>query len=205
MKIIPTILAYSKSDYDMQLNKVVNLCDTIQIDITDKNYGRETISIDDINIPTDKRIIFHLMLYDPLEQIDKYLKYKPERIIVHAESNADWEELTDKIESKQLGIAINPDTEIHAVRWMIDDVSEVLVMTVRPGEQGREMDTNQLHKATVIKHSFPEEIVSVDGGINTDNITRVNLAGIDIAYVGSAITKKQDPQKAYLDLCNKLK
>lgn len=205
MKIIPTILAYSNSDYDSQLNKVVNLSDTIQIDITDKNYGRETISIDDINIPTDKKIIFHLMVDDPLEQIDKYLKYKPERIIVHAESNANWEELTDKVESNQLGIAINPDTEIHAVRWMIDDVSEVLVMTIKPGEQGREMDTNQLHKATVIKHSFPNEIVSVDGGINTDNIIYVNQAGIDIAYVGSAITKKQNSEKAYLDLCDRLK
>lgn len=205
MKIIPTILAYSNSDYDSQLNKVVNLCDTIQIDITDKNYGRETISIDDINIPTDKKIIFHLMVDDPLEQIDKYLKYKPERIIVHAESNANWEELTDKVESNQLGIAINPDTEIHAVRWMLDDVSEILVMTVRPGEQGREMDINQLHKATVIKHTFPDEIVSVDGGINASNIKQVNQAGIDVAYIGSAITKSQDSEKAYINLNNGLK
>ena len=205
MKIIPTILAYTKEGYESQLNKLVSIGDIIQIDVTDKNYGRETINIDKIVLPANKKIVFHLMVHDPLVRIEKYLKYNPVKIIVHAESSTDWEELAEKIDSKQLGIAINPDTEIDVVRWMLKDVSEILVMTVRPGEQGREMDIKQLHKATVIKHTFPNETVSIDGGINVSNIDKVAQAGIDIAYIGSAITKNNDPEKAYSNLINKLK
>jgi len=188
MTIIPTILAYDGDDFTKQYNAVEDLSDSIQIDIADSSFGQETVALEKVDMPANKKIIFHLMVKKPDEYIAKLLPYKPHRIIIHAESQYNWSDIIVKIPRDILGLAINPETNLDIVSDKLAAISELLIMTVEPGKQGREFDEKQLAKIKYIKSKNVSALASADGGINADNISDVKAAGADIAYVGSVLT-----------------
>lgn len=196
MKIIPTILARSKEELVRQLQKTGPLSDTLQIDIVGNGFGTPTIAVDNLELPENKRIIFHIMDRTILD-LEPYRHFNPYRIIIQSEVK-NWQELTSNIEKTKLGLAISPETVIDSrVESLLKNVSEVLILTVKPGEQGREFQKNQLGKIKQIKNVDPSVVVSVDGGINEANITDIKNAGANIAYVGSALSQVENSQQTF--------
>ena len=80
----------------------------------------------------------------------------------------------------------------------------ILVMTVEPGYGGQELIVKTLEKIKDIREYIDKNnlecFIEADGGINTKTIKSIVDAGVDIAVVGSAITKSDNYAEAISQL-----
>lgn len=198
MKIIPTILAYTKDDFARQLSLVGDLCAELQIDIVSNGFGTPTVNFNEINLPYGKDIILHMMTKSS-DEVAYYENFSHRRIILHAEMGEKLNDILDDNKEKW-GLALSPETPVENILPYINKISELLILTVEPGEQGREFQEENLFKINDARQMNYQIKISVDGGINEKNIAVVARAGVDIAYVGSALIKSKNPKQTYDNL-----
>lgn len=199
MKIIPAILAHSQEVFDSQLARARLIGDVVQIDVTDKSYSRHPTP--KLKIPPSShhhQLIFHLMLSRPEKAIKKYLSYRPAKIIVHAESVANWARVTAVLKPEALAVALGPKSPGKLISPYVDGIGEIVVMTVEPGDSGREFQPSAIKKISELTKY--NKIISVDGGIDSETIKLARRAGADVAYVGSALMSKVNIVEAFNEL-----
>ena len=138
----------------------------------------------------------HLMVTDPLNFIDDFYEAGAEIISVHIEAKIPKDALK-KINDKGIksGIALNPSTPKEKIIPLLDIADIVLVMSVEPGYCGQSFHKNAINRVNFFKSNFPEKIVEVDGGVNTENSAVLTANGADILVAGSAIFNSKDPIK----------
>jgi len=98
----------------------------------------------------------------------------------------------------------NPATPLDYLKYVMDKVDMVLLMSVNPGFGGQKFISYVLDKARAVrkmidtgKHSCRLEI---DGGVGPANIKEVAEAGVDTFVAGSAIfSKRNDKDKNRYD------
>ncbi|MFM9816385.1 UNVERIFIED_CONTAM: ribulose-phosphate 3-epimerase [Spiribacter pallidus] len=96
----------------------------------------------------------------------------------------------------QTGLVFNPATPLDCLRYVIDKVDLVLLMSVNPGFGGQKFIPATLEKlrearALIDAHHRPVRL-EVDGGVGPDNIADVVAAGADTVVAGSAIFGQPD-------------
>lgn len=89
------------------------------------------------------------------------------------------------------GLVLNPATGLEPVRYVLDKIDLLLLMSVNPGFGGQSFIPSTLAKLrearTLIDASGYAIRLEVDGGICADNIAEVAAAGADTFVAGSAI------------------
>ncbi|HOE74674.1 MAG TPA: hypothetical protein PLC05_00360 [bacterium] len=199
MKIIPTILAYTEDEFAQQLNLISDLSAELQIDIVSNGFGTPTVNLNKVDLPYEKDIILHIMTKNN-DEIMYYENFSHRRIILQAEVGDKLNEIIDDNKEKW-GLAMSPETPVESVLPYINKVSELLILTVEPGRQGRQFQENNLFKIDDVRRINYHITVSVDGGVNEKNIAKVARAGADVAYIGSALTTSKNPRQTYDNLC----
>ena len=91
-------------------------------------------------------------------------------------------------------VSINPATPIENIKWVLDSVDMVLVMSVNPGFGGQSLIPYCLDKIRALREMKPELDIEIDGGIKLDNILEAKKAGANTFVVGSAIFKTNSPE-----------
>ena len=85
----------------------------------------------------------------------------------------------------------NPATPLECLRYVMDKVDMVLLMSVNPGFGGQSFINGTLSKLREVRRLIDESgypiRLEVDGGVKLDNIRRIAEAGADTFVVGSAI------------------
>src|SRR5579863_4113255 len=90
--ICPTIIATSTEEYKSQIDKVAHFAHRIQIDLTDGIFAeRKTVAPGEAWWPAGVKADIHLMYQEPMEAVKTLLPHKPNLIIIHAESNGDFD------------------------------------------------------------------------------------------------------------------
>ena len=149
------------------------------------------------NIPLD----VHFMVEDIQTNIDKYIPFNPSIITFHYEACKDDEEAIKfinyiKENSIKPAISIKPNTSIEAIKKFLPMLHMVLIMTVEPGKGGQKLIPETVEKVKELKKYIEENnldtYIEVDGGVNSDTISMVKEAGVDIAVAGSAIISAED-------------
>ncbi len=96
------------------------------------------------------------------------------------------------------GLVFNPATPLDYLKYAIDKVDMVLLMSVNPGFGGQsfiEYVIDKLKEARdIIDRSGRDIRLEVDGGVKIDNIGRIAAAGADTFVAGSAIFGTDDYQ-----------
>jgi ribulose-phosphate 3-epimerase len=92
---------------------------------------------------------------------------------------------------KRVGVVINPATPAAVLEEILQDVDQVLVMTVNPGFGHQHFIHTTLPKIRRV-HRMIEEIkpgcdLEVDGGIDAETAPLVVEAGANVLVAGSAI------------------
>jgi len=64
------------------------------------------------------------------------------------------------------------------------------------GFQGQSFDESVIERVRLLRASFPQLMISVDGGVNESNIVALAEAGADHLVVGSAIWSSETPTDA---------
>ena len=158
------------------------------------------------NIPID----VHLMVTNVKEYIDSYLIFKPNIITFHYEACKNKEEVEKYIKyikdsDCKVGISIKPQTKIEEIEDLLPKVNLLLIMSVEPGKGGQEFIESTLEKIRKAKEKVEKlELtteIEVDGGIKSENISKVKGAGATIAVVGTAIINSSD----YTNAINSMK
>jgi ribulose-phosphate 3-epimerase len=133
----------------------------------------------------------HLMIVEPEKLVPDFATAGADVITVHAEAATHLQRLLQQIRSlgKKAGLALNPATSPEALRWVLDDVDLVLVMSVNPGFGGQSFIPAALPKIAEVRHMLGERDVrvEVDGGVKADNAGEVVRSGADVLVAGSAV------------------
>jgi ribulose-phosphate 3-epimerase len=94
------------------------------------------------------------------------------------------------------GLVFNPHVGLEALRYVLDKVDMVLLMSVNPGFGGQSFIRATLDKLrearAMIDASGLDIRLEVDGGVSPDNIAEIAAAGADTFVAGSAIFNQPD-------------
>jgi ribulose-phosphate 3-epimerase len=155
----------------------------------------------------------HLMLKDPETVYADWIRAGAERVIAHYEA-FDSDEACSSFFQKfiehfqadeslkvEVGLAVEFDTPIQKVLDHVLECDFIHLMSIREiGAQGRAFEEGIFDKIAELRNSYPETIISVDGGISVENAGRLVEAGVERLCVGSAIWQAEDPLEALEDL-----
>lgn len=144
----------------------------------------------------------HLMIDNPEQFVEEFAKMGAAYISVQAESTVHLDRLLNRI--RELGakpaVSINPATPIESIRWVLDLVDMVLVMSVNPGFGGQSLIPYCLEKIRELRKMKPELDIEIDGGIKLSNIRDARDAGANVFVVGSGIFGKDSREDACREL-----
>jgi ribulose-phosphate 3-epimerase len=94
------------------------------------------------------------------------------------------------------GLVFNPATPLDCLKYVMDKIDMVLLMTVNPGFGGQSFINGMLHKLREARRLIDDSglpiRLEVDGGVKLDNIRRIAEAGADTFVAGSAIFNTPD-------------
>jgi len=100
------------------------------------------------------------------------------------------------------GLVFNPAASLDSLKYVMDKVDMILLMSVNPGFGGQSFIPSTLDKLrearTLIDESGLDIRLEVDGGVGPANIAAAAEAGADTFVAGSAIFGKPD-YKAVID------
>jgi ribulose-phosphate 3-epimerase len=122
-----------------------------------------------------------------------------DRVIIHFESKIeDLENLIKKVHNrkKQIGLAINPETDCRVIAPFLNKIDLVLFMAVQPGWGGQVFDPEVLDKIKALREIWPDGNIGVDGGVNDKNAKQIFSAGANILCVGNYIFKSENIKQA---------
>ena len=175
--------------------KKINDCniDYIHIDVMDKtfvdNVAYSMEEIREINEISNKKLDVHLMVNDPFKYIDNLRDMNIEYITFHVEIDEDINKLIDIVHGMgyKCGLAINPNTNIDALEPYISNIDLILVMSVMPGYGGQLFINSIYNKLESLRNKYKNMTISVDGGINQDNIYKLSSL-VDMLVIGSYLS-----------------
>ncbi len=146
----------------------------------------------------------HLMIANPEQFVEEFAKMGAAYISVQAESTVHLDRLLNRI--RELGakpaVSINPATPIESIRWVLELVDMVLVMSVNPGFGGQSLIPYCLEKIRELRKMKPDLDIEIDGGIKLSNIRDARDAGANVFVVGSGIFGKDSREDACRELVN---
>ncbi len=159
----------------------------------------------------------HLMVNPVDSLIVDFAKAGANIITIHPEAtfHLDRSLSIAKDHGCQTGIVLNPASTIEHLRWVMNKINVILIMSVNPGFGGQVFIENCLKKISLVRKLIDEHCerggnpirLEVDGGIKVKNIREVYEAGADTFVIGSGIFNHRDNSSSisYKKIMNQIK
>lgn len=135
----------------------------------------------------------HLMVQDPDPVLARFASAGCETIIVHVETCPHLLRTLSTIRDLgvRAGVAVNPSTPLDFVRHVLDQLDQIVIMTVNPGFGGQRyipaMEGKVSEARALVDSSGHSVQIEVDGGISTDTARAAWSAGAELLVAGSAV------------------
>lgn len=202
--IAPSILSADFARLGEDVDKVLAAgADFVHFDVMDNHYVP--------NLTIGPMVCTALRKYGVTAPIDVHLMVKPvDRIIgdfieagasyitFHPEASEHVDRSLQLIKDGgcKAGLVFNPATPLDVLKYVLDKVDMVLLMSVNPGFGGQKFIPGTLDKLrearALIDASGREIRLEIDGGVNVQNIRAIAEAGADTFVAGSAIFNAPD-------------
>ncbi|WMC18861.1 MAG: ribulose-phosphate 3-epimerase [Enterobacteriaceae bacterium PSpicST2] len=160
-----------------------------------RNYG--------ITAPID----IHLMIKPVDRIIPEFIKAGANIISFHPETSKHIDKTIQIIKNYgcKVGLVFNPTTSLNYLKYIINKIDRIVLMSVNPGFGGQLFIENIFDKIKdakkIIDKSGYKIDLEIDGGININNISKISELGANIFVIGTAIFK----EKNYKLIINKIK
>ncbi len=194
-----SILDCDFNNLEREINKInLSNADLIHIDIMDgffvSNNTIEKFDMGKLSKYSKKKFDIHLMVDNPEDHIEKYIKPLTEYISIHIESKGDISKSLNKIKNNNIkaGLAINPDTKISDLYEYIKLIDMVIIMSVYPGKGGQKFIENTFDRVKMLRKSSKNIDISVDGGVSSLNSYNLISNGASTLVSGSFLMKSEN-------------
>lgn len=202
--IAPSILSADFSNLGAQLREAENAgINMLHVDVMDRHFV-PNLTFGSFLLPTLRKAgiqsLFdvHLMV-DPVEPlIHDFIKAGANRISFHPEATFDLNGAISLVKKANcdVGIALNPDQNMHRILPILSQLDFILIMSVYPGFSGQKFiepvkDKIKECRQFLDRH-HPTCRIQVDGGVSLDNISELIQLGADHFVMGSAFFSDQN-------------
>jgi len=171
--------------------------DAIHIDVMDgrfvPNITVGPVVVRSLRPVTRLPLHVHLMIVEPERYIDEFIQAGASLVTVHVETCPHLHRTLAQIREggARPAVTLNPATPLAALEEVLDQVDQILIMTVNPGFGGQSIIPSAINKVRRLRQILKECglscAIEVDGGINTRTMGQVVQAGADILVIGAGI------------------
>jgi ribulose-phosphate 3-epimerase len=204
IRVVPAILTDNPTTLEKLVRQAESFTDFAQFDIMDGKFvPSHSVTCDQIAaVRTKLKWEVHLMVLNPEEFLADFKKAGAKKIIFHLEATRTPLDVIHRIKKldMKVGLAVNPETPIAAFAPLVKEIDSVLFLSVNPGFYGAKFIPEVLDKILVFRKAYPKTEIGIDGGVKADNIAQIARTGVNVIYVGSAISLQPDPAASYRQL-----
>lgn len=209
--IAPSILSCKFSKLGKEIKDVEKAgADLIHVDVMDGHFV-PNITIGPLIVEAVKEassvpLDVHLMIENPSKYVGDFIKAGADIITIHTEADTHIFRTIDEVKSagKKAGVALNPSTPETVLKYTINVVDMVVIMTVNPGFGGQKyihsMEKKIGKTREMIEETGRKINLEVDGGVKAQNAKRVVDAGADILVMGTEIFHSNDYKKKMAEI-----
>ena len=174
--------------------------DAIHIDVMDAHFV-PNLSFSPATVAMAKRAApnlprnVHLMMDNPHLYVKHFIEAGADTVQIHVEPDYDIRAALAEIRGRgaRCGLVFNPGTPASAVFPYLDEVDEILCMTVRPGRGGQPFLPHVLPAIRAVRDAAgPGLSIMVDGGINLDTAAQCAAAGANAFVAGTFLYAMDD-------------
>jgi ribulose-phosphate 3-epimerase len=198
VKLAPSILSADFAQLGKQVGEAEQGgADRIHVDVMDghfvPNISMGAPIVQSLRQVTRLPLETHLMISDPDFFLDEFTEAGSDSLLVHWEGNNNLHRTVQRVKAlgKRVGVVINPATPATVLGEILQDVDQVLVMTVNPGFGHQHFIHTTLPKIRRVRQMIDEIRpgcdLEVDGGIDATTAPLVVDAGANVLVAGSAV------------------
>lgn len=207
MKIFPSLISADL----LRLGDVIRAIDAdvdgYHLDIMDDHFVPNLTwgpaFINALRAATARPFQVHLMVDNPLAWVTRLNLQTGDSFVFHVEAVVAEavHELVGQVCERgwRVGLAINPGTPVEQITQYLQNLDEVLIMSVQPGFSGQLfIDTTARVRQVrefCLDAGIEVPLLCMDGGINIKNIGSVALAGVELVGVAKSVFDAGDAGK----------
>lgn len=202
--IAPSILSANFAKLGEDVDAVLAAgADVVHFDVMDNHYVPnltigpmvcKALKDHGVTAPID----VHLMVSPVDAIIEDFAKAGANYITFHPEATGHIDRSLQLVRSLgcKSGLVFNPSTSLDILKYVMDKVDIVLLMSVNPGFGGQAFIPGTLDKLrearALIDESGYDIALEIDGGVKPENIKEIKEAGATMFVAGSAIFNTPD-------------
>ncbi len=198
IKLAPSILSADFAHLGKHVGEAEQAgADRIHVDVMDghfvPNISMGPLVVQSLRPVTRLPLETHLMISDPDFYLDEFAEAGSDSLLVHWEGNNNLHRTVQRVKAlgKRVGVVINPASPASVLEEILQDVDQVLVMTVNPGFGHQHFIHTTLPKIRRVRQMIDEIKrgcdLEVDGGIDATTAPLVVDAGANVLVAGSAV------------------
>lgn len=174
----------------------------IHIDVMDGDYvenltyGPQLIA--DLKKFTTLPLEVHLELLRPDKFIEMFARAGTDRLVVQRDCCLNPVRMIRRIHEYGMvaGMALNPADDVDTLKYLLEYLDFVIIMSVEPGFGGQPFEISCYEKIIALRKMLAERGTSceimVDGGINLDNAGKLAAVGVDTFIIGTGLFEAEN-------------
>ena len=202
--IAPSVLAANFLNLEADLNMInESEADFLHVDVMDGvfvpniSFGQNIVKF--MSSQCNKTIDVHLMIVNPEKYIESFRDSGAEIISIHVEATNHVHRAIGQIKETgaKAGLALNPHTPVNVLENVLEELDQVVLMSVNPGFGGQKFIYNTLSKIDALNNERIKRNlnfkIEIDGGVGLQNAEKILQSGADILVAGSSVFKSENP------------